>query len=526
MTELVSILLPMSASQWLYSAAEIRRLEAAVMARGTSGERLMERAGAAAADLLRQTWPAAKVVAVVCGGGNNGGDGWVVARLLHAAGLQCSVYSTVEPDRLRGEARQAYLKWSSVGKTASVVIPRSGIASAELAKADVIVDAVLGLGVQRPLRDEVRAVVEMINNSGRPVLSLDLPSGLDPDTGFAEPAVRATCTISFIGLKLGSFLGQGPSLCGQLQLDPLGIDLALERPQPGLQRMTASLLDRFRRPRPRESHKGEFGRVLVIGGGKGMPGAIRLAGEAALRAGAGLVTVASLQENQATVIGERPELMFRAVDQPQELVALQADFDVVVVGPGLGATAWAQNILRTVLSSARAGQSLVLDADALNLIAADESLADQYASLARVSLQANSESVVVMTPHPGEASRLLAWTTQVVQADRPLALQQLLERYSGNVVLKGAGTLVGQAGQTPWLCEFGNAAMAVPGMGDVLTGAIAALLAFGKPSTESVAAAVLAHALAGDRLAKTSHRGLLALELAQDLPRSFALQTT
>jgi NAD(P)H-hydrate epimerase len=266
-----------------------------------------------------------------------------------------------------------------------------------------------------------------------------------------------------------------------------------------MRRMTPSDVVSTLRPRRHDAHKAEFGRVLVVGGAEGMPGAVRLAGEAALRVGAGLVTVASLPQHAAAIVGARPELMFRGVESAERLASLLPQFDVVAIGPGLGQQPWSEAMLDAVLAARIAGQRLVLDADALNLLAR--------------RLPVRREDWI-LTPHPGEAARLLGLAGSAVQGDRPGALEALLQQRGGVVVLKGAGTLVG-AEQTPSLiCERGNPGMAVPGMGDVLTGAIAGLLAQGLSAVQAAAAAVFVHATAGDVCAREGQRGILALEVA------------
>jgi NAD(P)H-hydrate epimerase len=243
--------------------------------------------------------------------------------------------------------------------------------------------------------------------------------------------------------------------------------------------------------------------VLVVGGGKGMPGAIRLAAEAALRVGAGLVTVASLPEHLAAVTAPRPELMFCALHDASDVTAAMANADVVAVGPGLGRDAWSAAVLQAVLNAHIPNQRLVLDADALNLIATmpEPPCRDDW----------------VLTPHPGEAARMLGVPAAAVEEDRLGALQALCRRYGGIVVLKGAGTLLGAAGQVPRLCGHGNPGMSVPGMGDVLTGAVAGFLVQGERPFEAAAGAVYAHAVAGDHCARSGLRGMLALEVVQEL---------
>jgi ADP-dependent NAD(P)H-hydrate dehydratase / NAD(P)H-hydrate epimerase len=372
-----------------------------------------------------------------------------------------------------------------------------------LNRADVVVDALLGIGVRAPLRDDWQQVIAALNACQRPVLALDIPSGLDPDLGNALPAVHATATITFLGLKQGLFVGEGPEHSGEIFFDGLRVDSTTDIGQPALLRLTYEDLARVLPQRPRQSHKSQFGRVLIVGGGAGMPGAVRLAAEAALRVGAGLVTVASLPEHLGTIVGQRPELMFHALREASDVEAPMAVADVVALGPGLGRDNWAKGVLAAALAARRPTQRLVVDADALNLIAAGHgpSRMEDW----------------VLTPHPGEAARLLGIGIAEVQADRMAALHALCERRGGTIVLKGATSLVGHAGQMPRLCDRGNPGMSVPGMGDVLTGAIAGLLAQNAQVFEATSAAVYAHALAGDHCARLGVRGMLALEVAQEL---------
>ena len=487
----------------LYGAARIRDVEAAMIAAGTPGIELMRRAGAAAAQHLRQHWPQARTVTIVCGGGNNGGDGYALAGELLGTGHGVRLLAVSDPGRLRGEAA---LAWSALSATELVPVRfTDSEAQALLASADVIVDALLGLGVRAPLSESIQQAIAAINAAGRPVLSLDLPSGLDPDTGQALPAVRATRTLTFIGMKQGLLLGDGPLVSGAVECAAIGAEPFLAGVAPSLRRSDATLVRRVLPPRPRDMHKAQSGRVLVIGGGPGMPGAVRLAAEAALRVGAGLVTVASLPAHEAIVLGARPELMFRGVDSAQALQELLPAFDVIAIGPGLGTGDWSRAMLQAVLDARRSAQALVLDADALNLIAAQADIrhCDDW----------------VLTPHPGEAARLLGWSTQQIQSDRLAAVRALREQRGGVIVLKGAGTLVSSSAGVPVICDRGNPGMAVPGMGDVLTGVIAGLLAQHRDASAAAAAGVLIHATAGDDCARSGQRGILALDVAARLPR-------
>ena len=479
----------------LYRVAQARRLDArAIESLDGSGYTLMRRAGEGALRALRSRWPRLQRVCVVTGGGNNGGDGFVLARFARAVGLEVEVCALVPVAALRGDARRAANDYVASGGAVRPFEP------AALRDGEVLVDALLGIGPAEPVREPCRGAIEALNASGRPILALDLPSGLHGDTGqVLGAAVRADCTITFVVPKAGLYLGDGPEYAGRVEFDSLEVDVPASEP-PAFECLGPSDISRALPTRGRAAHKGDFGRVLLIGGGPGMPGAPRLAGEAALRCGAGLVTVATEPANVTAVIAGRPELMCIGVRTAQELEAALAAASVVAVGPGLGVGEWSRSLCAAALAS---GKPLVLDADALNLLAA--------------SGQRVPDGTII-TPHPGEAARLLGVAASDIQADRPAALARLVEQRGGIVVLKGAGTLVGAAGRIPALCTSGNPGMAAPGMGDVLTGAVAGILAQCRDPWLAARAAVQAHALAGDALARGgTGRGLLALELAEQL---------
>jgi NAD(P)H-hydrate epimerase len=489
----------MSLPTALYSVAQVRAFDAhAIAAQGVSGYGLMQRAGDAAMRLLRQRWPQARHVVVVCGAGNNGGDGYVVARLLRGAGFTVQLLALVPTAELRGDARLAADDYLASGGQAR------SCDQLAFATCDVVVDALLGTGFKPPVRPAFAAAIRAINAAARPVLALDLPSGLDGDSGrAAEPTVRADATISFVGLKQGLLLGDGPAMTGALYCDELGVVPPPDpASQPVLGRLDTADIAAALPARGRETHKGQLGRVLIVGGNEGMPGAVVLAGEACLRAGAGLVTVATLPAHASAIAAQRPELMCRGVASAQQLRVLIADADVLAIGPGLGRDEWARELLGTVIA---ASIPIVVDADALNIVAAEA-----------LVLPSNT----VLTPHPGEAARLLQCSNAEVQTDRLRALRMLVERTGATVVLKGAGSLVGAPGQTPAICDAGNPGMATAGMGDVLTGALAGVLAQCRSPWLAARAAVLAHARAGDALAaRLGQRGLLASELAIELTR-------
>ena len=477
----------------IYSAAAVRAMDRhAIDAHGIPGYVLMQRAGDAALDALRRHWPAARTVAVLCGTGNNAGDGYVFARRARAAGLDLRVIAVSDPQALRGDAARAYGDFAAEGGRAA---PQSAGA---LEGAEVVVDALLGTGTDRPVGGDFRVAIEEVNSLGVPVLALDIPSGLDADTG--EPwglAVRASRTLAFIGLKCGLYLGQAPDHAGEIELAGLDVADAIRAAErPVMHRIDGDTAARALPPRRRSAHKGDHGRVVIVGG-HAMPGAARLAGEAALRAGAGLVTIATRADATAAIVAGRPELIVRAPGTRQELEDLCRS-GAVAIGPGLGLRADTAQVIDTVLD---APGLRVVDADALTRLAGNPRKADDW----------------ILTPHPGEAARLLGTTADDVQRDRIGAVRAIVERYGGSCVLKGANTLVFGPMPVPRVCDRGNPGMATAGSGDVLTGVIAALLAATRDPVLAATAGVFLHATAGDRAAVRGMRGLVAGDIVAEL---------
>ena len=478
----------------VYSAASVRAMDRhAIEQAGIAGYTLMQRAGSAAFDTLRRCWPGVSRIAVLCGAGNNAGDGYVLARRARAAGLDVRVAALTEPRRLRGDAAQAHADFAADGGQAGAddAITLDG--------AELVVDALLGTGIDRPVDGAYRACIERTNGTGLPVFALDIPSGLDADTGMPQGvAMRATRTLAFIALKSGHYLGFAPDYVGLLELAGLDIPAGiLEAETPVLMRIDGCLAAAALPPRRRTAHKGEHGRVLVVGG-FAMAGAARLAGEAALRTGAGLVTIATSRENAGPIVAARPELIVTAATSGNDLARLLAAADAVAIGPGLGSGRPAR---RTFDAAADAGRPLVVDADALSLLAAEPRRREHW----------------ILTPHPGEAARLLGTDAAVVQRDRHEATRAIAERFGGICVLKGAHTLVQGPGALPRVCDRGNPGMATAGSGDVLTGVIAALLAGGCEPLLAASAGVFLHAEAGDRAARAGMRGLIAGDLIGQL---------
>ena len=479
----------------IYSVAGVRDIDrAAIEDEGIPGYTLMMRAATAAVRAARCRFPEATRWQVICGAGNNAGDGYVVARLAAQDGILVSVLTVVDPDGLKGDAATAYADFAAQG---GVVTPWSG----ELdAAADLLVDGLLGSGLERDLAGDFAAAVSAINEHPAPVLALDIPTGVHGDSGqVMGSAVRADLTVTFVGLKAGLFAGEGAERSGELLFDGLGVPERCRPPGNSMyRRIDDAMLRRCLPRRARTAHKGSFGHVLVVGGAIGMPGAVRLAGEAALRTGAGLVTIATAPTHAGMLVGSRPELMCKGIEDVSELSQLIEKANVIAFGPGLGQSDWARELLAVV-----ATQELpcVWDADALNLLAEAPSRAGHR----------------IITPHPGEAGRLLGSSAAQIQTDRLAALDALQERYGGVAVLKGANSLVSSAHGAPWLCTSGNPGMAAPGMGDVLTGIIAALLAQGLAAEEAAVVGVDVHAQAGDRAAVAGERGLLASDLMAEL---------
>lgn len=480
----------MSSEALLYSAAQVRELDRRAIESGIAAVELMARAGEAAFRLLRARFPRARRIAILCGSGNNGGDGYVVARLARQTGLAVSLFTV--GDQARGSAEASAARSAAM---AAGVVPTQFSDNA-LAHTDVIVDALLGIGVDRPVTGVWRTAVDAMNASGKPVLAIDIPSGLNADTGAAMGAVvRANVTSSFIGLKAGLFTAAGREQAGEILFDDLGVPASIySHVAPIAHRLTQDGLRSLVARRARDAHKGSFGHVLVVGGGPGMPGAARLCGEAAYRSGAGLATLATHSAHAAVVNTRRPELLAYGVRSAKDLKPLLARANAVALGPGLSQTSWARAVFQGAIKSKL---PLVVDADALNLLARKPFKRRDW----------------ILTPHPGEAARLLKTTTVKVQQDRYAAVTALVKRYGGVCVLKGSGTLVSD-GEAIWLCDRGNPGMASAGSGDVLTGVIVSLLAQGLGRLDAARLGVWLHATAGDSAAhEAGETGLLASDL-------------
>jgi hydroxyethylthiazole kinase-like uncharacterized protein yjeF len=431
---------------------------------------LMERAGAAVARAAQAMALGEGPVLILAGPGNNGGDGFVAARLLKEQGVAATLVFIGNAEHLPHDAKGAFDTWRWMGGETHAAIPPGRYALA--------IDALFGIGLTRPLEGRPAELIDEVEALGCPILAVDIPSGLCADTGrVLGRCLHASRTLSFIAGKPGLYTLDGPDHCGEVVIDTLGI---ADAPPEG-QLITTALFAEQLRPRPRNSHKGSFGSVAIVGGAPGMAGAALLAGRAALRLGAGRVYVGMIEQLAADPL--QPELMLRAAEEVLGCAT------ALVVGPGLGQSAVAIELVRAAVAS---NLPLVLDADALNNLASHPVL---FHGLAR------REAASLLTPHPAEAARLLGWPIEAVQADRLAAAQELARRGRAHVLLKGCGSILAAPDSHWYINTTGNPGLATAGSGDVLAGMIGALLAQHWPATAAFCGAVHLHGAAADELA-------------------------
>ncbi|BBN58849.1 bifunctional ADP-dependent NAD(P)H-hydrate dehydratase/NAD(P)H-hydrate epimerase [Hydrogenovibrio marinus] len=471
----------------LFSAEQCQQLDrTAIESWNIPGLLLMKRAAFGAFLTLQNHWPKANKVTLLCGTGNNGGDGLALAQYALLTGLDVTVVIIGNPQNFKPDARQVYEELIQLGVTPVDF-------SKEVLNTDVIVDALLGIGINKPISGQLVDVIHAVNQSEAPVLALDIPTGVDATTGSIHGcAIKADVTISFIAHKMGLYTGVGADHIGQIIIDDLKLPEALFDTTPNLADFHDLAYWKERLPvRATSAHKGSSGTALLIGGNHSMAGAIQLSATAALRAGAGLVKVITQNEHTNMLTEQQPELMCYPTTQLDELLPLA---NAIAIGPGLGLDEWAQNLLLKTLDHLQHHQTpAVLDADALKLLAQNPKLSPQNPHW-------------VLTPHPGEAAEMLGCTPQEIQNDRISAIYELHELYGGVILLKGNGTLIFD-GEHLELCPLGNPGMAVGGMGDVLTGMITSYLAQGsRQGLSLMAAACLGayrHAAIADQVVET-----------------------
>ncbi|MET4025807.1 hydroxyethylthiazole kinase-like uncharacterized protein yjeF [Marinobacter sp. MBR-99] len=491
----------------LYSADSVRAIDRYLIdQQGVDGFELMQAAARAAFRQLLRHWSAPESVLVLCGAGNNGGDGYLVAANAQRHGIPVRCIAIAPTGKLTGDALNALNRARAEGVPVDDVgeLGEGGLES-HLGSATLVVDAMLGTGVTGEPREPFSGVIRQVNGSGLPVLALDLPSGLDATTGSAAgEVIRASVTVTFIGAKAGLYTGVGAGVCGKVVFEALdtGHDISGSGRQP-LARLQAWAQCKAQLPARRlDAHKGHFGHVLVVAGDRGFGGAGIMAAEAASRAGAGLVSLATRPEHVTAALTRCPSLMVHGLIHGSELPPLLAKADVVVCGPGMGKSAWGQQMLQQVEQS---GLPRVLDADALNLMAG------------RVPVVSDSH---VLTPHPGEAARLLGCDVADIEADRVSAARRLQTTLGGVVLLKGAGTVIASDSALPVIVPGGNPGLATGGMGDVLSGIAGALLAQLKEPRKATVMAAALHLAAADLAVQSfGYMGLTPTDVISTLPK-------
>ncbi|MBV1876212.1 MAG: NAD(P)H-hydrate dehydratase [Pseudomonadales bacterium] len=511
----------------LYTQAEVRELDRlAIEEQGISGLTLMRRAAVACVDTIIQAWPDATTMRIYCGSGNNAGDGYIIAGLLAEKNIQVEVVLVGSMSHLSDAASAAY-DYCQSSNLQMVSYADQADKGGGLPLVDVIIDALLGTGVRGVLKEPFQAAIREINDSSAGVCSVDIPSGLNGDTGvITDVAVQADITVSFIGLKRGMFTFDGIEQSGRIIFAGLGIpgsvfqrlqQRAKTEPLPDLldaERSHGNVPCRLLEypsliaqlpVRARNAHKNLFGHVLVVGGWRGMGGAVAMAAEAALRSGAGVVSVATHSSHASQMLIRRPELMVRGIEVAADLETLLNNANVVVLGPGLGQSEWSRMIFTKVIEF---DLPMVIDADGLNLLAGSTIKKNNW----------------LLTPHPGEARTLL--TQQASQAtsaallqDRYAMAKAIRQQYGGVVVLKGAGTIICSAAELA-VCPYGNPGMSTAGMGDILAGVIGGLMAQNCTAMAAAKLGVAVHAMAADKCtAKEGERGLLATDILPDVRR-------
>jgi NAD(P)H-hydrate epimerase len=503
---------------YLTTFAEMRRLDqVAIRDRGVPGLALMENAGRGAAEVALGMLPAGRPgkVAVLAGPGNNGGDGYVLARHLSARGHEVRVYLLAAEGKILGDARANLEAWRNIGGALADGAAPGALAARreELADCDLLVDALFGTGLNTEVRTPFREAIELMNGLGLPTLALDLPSGVDGDLGrVLGIAVRATATVTFGFPKRGHYLYPGAAHVGRLTVVDLGIPADVVREnEPRCALLTEEELRHLLPARPRDAHKGTFGHLLLVAGGPGKTGAALLAARAAQRSGVGLTTIAAPREGQRALDAKVVETMTEAVGEELDeaaadrVLALCAGKNALAVGPGLGRGEGATRMLRRILAALPV--PAVLDADALSALAGD--LAPLRAAPAPL----------VLTPHPGEMARLAGLSTVEVQADRLGLAERFAREHGVTLVLKGAYSVVAEPSGLSWVNPSGNPGMASGGMGDVLSGIVGALLAQGLAAPDAARLGTYAHGAAGDLARRrVGETALIASDVVDALP--------
>ena len=491
--------------EYVMTGSECRQIDQlAVSCLNLSEFQLMQRAADAALDKLVQYWPLVRRIAVYCGPGNNGGDGYLVAAGAKKLGYGVRLFTLGSP--VSDTAQRAQQLAFAQGLSCESI--NDNIRNCFDPQANLIVDALFGHGLERAIGPPLWALFECINASSIPVFALDMPSGINSDTAAVMGiSIKAASTICFVAPKIGLLTGNGADFAGQLYYDALGIpEYVFSQVQASYEWLEGAFLKHVL-PVPRaSSHKGDFGHVAIVGGQPGIPGAVILAALAAAHSGAGRVTVICSEIHAPFIPLASPVLMTTTIDQEAHF-SLPESITALALGPGLGTGVWGRAVYDRALQQAiELGLPVLLDADGLNLLAHQHSRYENW----------------VLSPHPKEAARLLACSLSEIQSNRPQACLRIAERYGGVCVLKGQGSLVASASARRGICTLGNWGMATAGSGDVLSGIIAAMLGQGLPLFEAASAAVILHAKAGDLAATAmSRRGMISSDIIECLPEVF-----
>jgi NAD(P)H-hydrate epimerase len=492
----------------IYLAKDVRELDRfAIEECRVDGFDLMSKAARFAFHTLIESWPESDSLVVLCGSGNNAGDGYIMASLAFKRGMQVNVLYASPPEKLKGDALKAFQQCQELAVPCQAYNTEQFL-KLITPKECIIVDALLGTGLNTTVGGIYAEIIETTNSQARSVFAVDIPSGLCANSGQQMGiAIRAQVTATFIGLKLGLFTGEGREYAGKICYSDLGLpENILHHQEPAAKRLDLSHLLANVEPRQRTAHKGHCGHVMIIGGNTGYGGAVMLASKAAARIGAGLISVITQPEHRTPLLASTPEVMVHCPESLTDIQVLLSKANVIVIGPGLGINAWSQKMLYAALSSQK---PLVLDADALNLISENSHFRTMLETL-----EHTIKDTYVFTPHPGEAARLLETDTKTIQYNRLESLQILRKKLGGNIVLKGSGSLIMTHQNQISVCPYGNPGMASGGMGDVLSGIIGSLIAQGFDAGFALELSVALHARAADiSTEQDGERGLLASDL-------------
>lgn len=479
----------------LYSADTVRKIDQlAITELNNNALKLMNRAGMAAFDELVESFGQPGLITVFCGSGNNAGDGYILAARASQKRIPVQVVELSQTHKFSDETLRA--RQYAVDSNVSMIDFDPDLEIQE----GVIVDCLLGIGYKGQLRQPYDKAIKLINAAELPVLAMDIPSGLNADTGAVEDnAVSADVTVTFVAAKAGLFTGKGPALCGEVIYHSLDISEQLfEQYQSSAKLMDLYELLELMPEFVGDEYKNKRGHCMVIGGDHGFGGAASMAAEASLRAGSGLTSVATQPQHVSNILARCPEIMACGVVSGQQLEPLLDKPSVLVVGPGLGRSAWSEQLLQKAVAT---GLPMVLDADALNIVADGR-------------VVKTTGHTWVLTPHAGEAARLLNTTVAEIEANRYSAVQKIQEKYNAVVLLKGPGTLIASANQITKVCPYGNPGMATAGMGDLLSGIIGGLIAQGLSLQDAAELGCCLHSAAADKLVDDAgYRGIAASDL-------------